>query len=162
MIKSECGNNTPLVEITIDELRTISRNLHPVQLEKLGLKEALESIVQQTEKASGIFFSHQIEDINDLLNSNQQINLFRLIQECMNNIIKHSKAKSARITVEKQGDSVITTIFDDGVGFDISAMKKKKTLGLTSMSERVKLMNGNLTIMSGNKGTRTEIKINYA
>lgn len=162
MIKSECGNNTPLVEITIDELRTISRNLHPVQLEKLGLKEALESVVQQTEKASGIFFSHHIEDINGLLNSNQQINLFRLIQECMNNIIKHSKAKSARITVEKQGDSVITTIFDDGVGFDISAVKKKKTLGLTSMSERVKLMNGNLVIMSGNKGTRTEIKIKYA
>lgn len=162
MIKSECGNNTSLVEITIDELRTISRNLHPVQLEKLGLKEAIESNVEQAEKASGIFFSHEIENINNLLSSDQQINLYRIIQESINNIIKHSKAKSARLTISKENNTIITTIFDDGIGFDILAMKKKKSLGLTSMSERAKLINGSLVIMSGNKGTRTEIKINYA
>lgn len=161
MIKSECGNNTPLVEITIDELRTISRNLHPVQLEKLGLKEALESVVQSAEKSSSIFFSYEIEDINSLLDNNQQINLYRTVQETLSNIIKHSKATSARITVEKQKNQVVTTIYDDGIGFNISEMKKKKSLGLTSMSERVKLMDGTLTIMSGSKGTRVEIKINY-
>lgn len=161
MIKSECGNNTPLVEITIDELRTISRNLHPVQLEKLGLKEALESVVQNAEKSSNIFFSHEIADINSLLDNNKQINLYRTVQECISNIIKHSKASSARITVENQKNNIITTIYDDGVGFNISEMKKKKSLGLTSISERVKLMDGTLTIMSGNKGTRVEIKISH-
>ncbi|MGE0567146.1 MAG: tetratricopeptide repeat protein, partial [Bacteroidia bacterium] len=161
MIKSECGNNTPLVETTIDELRAISRNLHPVQLEKLGLEEALENVVITAEKNSEILFSFEIDKVNDLLNPTQKINLYRIVQESVSNILKHSKASSARLTVYNDGKSVVTTIYDDGVGFDLSSKRKSKSLGLTSIAERVNLLKGNLIIVSGEKGTRIEIKFSH-
>ena len=161
MIKLECGMNTPLVEVTINELRTISRNLHPVQLEKLGFKKAIESIVEDAERMSKVFFSHEIEDVDEFLDGNQKINLYRMVQECISNIIKHSGAKDARVTILRSGKKVISTIYDNGNGFDLSEAKRKKSLGLTSLSERAGLMNGAITIVTGTKGTKIEIKTEH-
>jgi len=162
VIKNNMTEEKSLIENTIEELRAISRNLHPIQLEKLGFKRAIESIVNEVAEKGKIYFSHEIEDVNEDLSPEQQINLYRIVQECISNIIKHSQATDARITVQKREKRIVFTIFDNGIGFSPFESKKKKSLGLTSMEERTLLINGELNIQSKPGETKVEIRIKYA
>ena len=149
----------PLIESTIEELRTISRNLHPILLEKLGFKKAIENVVDLASKSTSIYMSYEIDDVNKVLNPEQQINIFRIVQECMSNILKHSQATAARVVISKLGLKVKITIFDNGIGFNLSEAKKKKSLGLASMEERTKLISGDIQISSIPGQTKIEIKV---
>lgn len=132
--------------------------MHQVQLEKLGFQKAVQSIIDELEKTTKIFFSHDIENVNALLNYSQQINLYRIIQEAISNTIKHANAEDASVTVLKLKNRVITTILDNGKGFKASK-SKEKSLGLRSMQERANLINGRLTINSNSNGTKIEIEL---
>jgi signal transduction histidine kinase len=148
-----------LIDITIQELRNISRNLHPIQLEKLGLKAALESIITDVSGISGIYFTMEIENINNVLKPQVQIHIFRIVQECISNIIKHSKATAARLIIKKTKQNLNITIFDNGIGFNTSTNKNTKSLGFSSITERVGLIGGKLYIKSKVGETKIEIKI---
>ena len=109
-----------------------------------------------------IIFKTQIDNINGLLKQDDEVILFRVIQECINNIIKHSRAKTAQIKISKQGDSIEIFIRDDGIGFDLQKMDEytKQGLGITDMGERVNLLKGKINmITSPGKGTSIEINI---
>ncbi len=161
VIKNNMNEDKSLIENTIDELRAISRNLHPIQLERLGFKGAIESIVNDASKVNVIYFSHEIEDVSEFLNPEHQINIYRIIQECISNIIKHSNATDGRVIIMKDKNHIKLSVFDNGKGFDLTEAKKKKTLGLKSIEERVKLINGQLIIYSTNEGTKLEILLKY-
>lgn len=94
--------------------------MHPVRLEKLGFQKAIQSIIDELEKTTKIFFSHDIDKVNTLLDNSQQINLYRIVQEAISNLIKHAKAKDARVTVLKEKNKIITTIVDNGEGFKVN------------------------------------------
>jgi len=148
----------------IDEVRRIAYNLHPYHLERLGLTKAIRSIVDNLETSIEINFKLELDDIDGILKPDEEISLYRIIQECANNIVKHSASKEAGIYIKK-GDTLITiNIDDDGKGFDsknlIMFPDRKRGFGLKNLQERIKLLKGELIIDSvKNKGTKLLIKI---
>ena len=144
-----------LVDKTIEDIRSISRNLHPIQLEKFGLTKAIENIVEDLNDLTAIFFSDEIENIDNFFPKEKEIYLYRIVQECFNNIMKHSGATAAKINIKKEGNKVTITIQDNGTGFNFEKnSKKKKSFGLKSLEERVAFLKGNISFDSEkNKGT---------
>lgn len=144
-----------LVDSTIEDIRSISRNLHPMQLEKFGLTKAIENMVEDLNELTSIFFSDEIDNIDDFFPKEKEIYLYRIIQECINNIIKHSDATAARIIAKKEGNKVIVTIQDNGKGFNLDeSLKKQKSFGLKSLQERVDFLKGKIIFNTEeNKGT---------
>ena len=89
-----------------------------------------------------------------------KINLFRIVQESVSNIIKHSKAQNARVVANQNDSTININIMDDGIGFDIISMNKKQSLGLISMKERANLIDADFKMLSGRSGTKIEIRFN--
>ncbi len=144
-----------IVDSTIEDIRSISRNLHPVQLEKFGLTKAIENIVEDLNDLTTIFFSDEIDNIDNFFPKEKEIYLYRIIQECINNIIKHSNATAARIVAKKEGNKVTITIQDNGKGFNLDeSLNKQKSFGLKSLQERVDFLKGKISFNTEeNKGT---------
>jgi len=141
-----------LVDKTLDEIRTISRNLHPIQLEKFGLTKAIENIIDDLNDLTTIFFTEEIDNIDHFFPKEKEIYLYRIIQECINNIIKHSGASAAKITIKKEGEKVTVTIQDNGSGFDFEKnLDKQKSFGLKSLQERVAFLKGKISFNSEDK-----------
>jgi len=149
-----------LIDKTIDEIRSISRNLHPVQLEKFGLTKAIKNIVEDINELTDIFVSEEIENIDDFFPKGKEIYVYRVIQECFNNIIKHSGATAAKITVKKENDNATIVIQDNGKGFSFEDNKKKtKSFGLKSLQERMDFIKGKI-VFDAKKDKGTTITIN--
>ncbi|WP_347174205.1 ATP-binding protein [Polaribacter uvawellassae] len=149
-----------LVNNAIEEMRSISRVLHPFQLEDIGISKALENlIIQLDESYENTYIFGDIDDIKSLLNPQQEVNLFRIIQECLSNIIKHAKADSAKVILINDKKSITISIKDNGVGFDFSEKYNDfRSLGLKTIKERVKFLKGSLKIDSvKNQGTTFNI-----
>ncbi len=154
---------TDLINETIEDLRTISRNLHPVQLDKLGFTKAVERIIKDIEKLNKISFSYELDNLDKILNKAQQINLYRIIQECTNNIIKHSNATDARVLLINRGVLIELNIMDNGIGFDLLiANRNYKNLGINSITERCSLLGAKIDIRSSCKGTNIQILMGHA
>lgn len=153
---SSDSNTTELVDGAIEEMRSISKDLHPFQLEDIGITRAIENLINQLdENCEDIYIFGDIDIIKQPLTPEKEVNIFRIIQECLNNIIKHSKAKSAKISLIHQENHISIVIKDNGVGFDFSKKYNDfKSLGLKTIKERVKLLKGSLKIDSNkNEGT---------
>jgi len=145
---------------SLQEVREISYNLHPYQLEQLGLTKAVESIIERASKSSSIKFSYELDNIDKLFNPETEINLFRMIQESINNILKHSEATEAVISVLKDSEEVSVNVKDNGKGFDVLISKSKRGLGLMSLFERAKISGAKVDIDSRpGKGTLINISI---
>ena len=172
-LKSLSGNQSKsepldkLVSITqhlIDDIRIIAWNLHPHQLDKLGLIGAIESTIRKNAEFSEIKFTSQIGNIDSLLPKEKEIHLYRIIQELISNIIKHSGAKEVDISIEDGGGSLNVTITDDGTGFSLSSEDTTQAggvgLGLTGILERMKILDGSFDIApTASGGSAVTIKI---
>jgi signal transduction histidine kinase len=138
----------------LEEVRSISRNLYPVLLKQLGLTDSIEQLINSYDEQTDLFFSMDIDNINSFFKESTSLNFYRLIQECLTNIVKHAKAKSVTINIKKENNNIVTLISDNGLGFDVNDSKKKNSLGLKTIFERIKIMKGNLSIDSKlNNGT---------
>ena len=147
-----------------DQISNISHNLHPQELAQLGLTLAVESMMERISDSTRINFSVHIENIDNKLNKEHEINFFRIIQEAVNNIIKHSQAVNASVEIINQPDKIICEIMDDGKGYNHGAMNSelpgRPHFGITSMHERAQLINGEVMIDSKiNHGTSVKIAI---
>ncbi len=145
----------------IDEIRRIAYNLHPYQLDRLGLTKALKSIITQIEILNKVHFIDLIENIDGVFSKEKEIIIYRIVQECINNIIKHSEAYTAEIKININDDILFMTISDNGKGFEVKQINSKsKGFGMRNLSERIKILNGELVIdSSSEKGSRLIIKI---
>lgn len=151
-----------LIDGSINEIRSITRGLHPFQLQEIGINHALENLVTELDKSfKSIYIFGDFDNIKGVLTKDQELNLFRVIQELLSNIIKHSKAKSARITLINKEYNIYLYIKDNGTGFDFSEKyKDAKTLGLKTIRERVRFLKGTIKVDSFiNDGTSITIKI---
>lgn len=145
----------------LGEVRSIAYNLRPIHIERLGLTSTIEEMVEEVESTSGIKINCDIEKIDDLFNKEVEINFYRIIQESLNNIVKHSKATMASVSVFRENSKVVVNIRDNGLGFDTEKVKEKKGLGLNGIAERVKILKGIFNITSEiGKGTSLLIEIN--
>jgi PAS domain S-box-containing protein len=146
----------------IAEARRISRDLHPPQLDHLGLQRALQSMLEQIAQASRIEFTSKFEAVDELFPQEAAINLYRIVQECLNNILKHSQASRVNLRLERDVHEVLLRIEDDGVGFD-ALSGGSKGLGLRNITERVRMLGGKLSVASSpGEGTSIEITIPVA
>ncbi len=150
-----------VVDGVIDEVRSISRSLHPFKLEELGLTVTLESSVEMIDENYDIFISAEIDNIDKVFDPEREINIYRLVQESFNNILKHSNARSAEITVVNKENNVEIMIKDNGKGFDVSKEKiSASKIGLKTLSERSKFLKASFDILSEiNQGTTLIFKI---
>jgi len=147
---------------TINDVRHIAYNLHPHQLEKLGFRKTIHSIINQANNSTNISFSWDIDDIDNLISKEISINLFRVIQELINNIIKHSEAKKANIQIKKIHKYIFAYIADNGKGFNYSKAnfhESEEGIGLSGIVERIKFMGEYKLETNINAGTVYKIKI---
>jgi PAS domain S-box-containing protein len=147
-----------LSTLAIDEVRQISRDLHPYQLDHLGFTRAVSSMIDDAAQASGITFDQKIEEVDDVLAGDMAMNFYRVIQECLNNIIKHSRAKNVTVRLERDLHELQLLIADDGCGFIANSVPNNgKGLGLKNIHERMRMLDGTLKLDSQpGHGTRVE------
>ncbi|MFN7929948.1 MAG: two-component regulator propeller domain-containing protein [Blastocatellia bacterium] len=154
------------VSQAIDEVRQIAANLHPYQLDRLGLTKALTAMVRKVGAAAQLDIAMSLDNIDDALDAAGQINLYRIVQEALNNIIKHAAARQVSVQLQRTPQSVQLTMRDDGRGFvqaeRSGAEGKLGGLGLSSMAERARLLGGVLHIESApGAGTRLTLTIPF-
>lgn len=152
-----------LAESTLEELRSISKGLHPVTLERIGITTAIESLVKEIDAHTDIFFTQEIHSIDDLLPKTSVLHVFRIVQESLNNIVKHSEAKAASVAIYKRADTIEILIKDNGKGFDfLKTLRTNKNLGMKTLMERSKIIEAKFRIYSEEeKGTIVELIIPY-
>ena len=139
---------TVLTNNALEEVRSISRGLYPPLLKELGLTESITQLINEYDAQTDLFFTLDIDFFEGYFTENTRLNFYRLIQECLTNIVKHAKAKTVTVSIKKQENAILTLISDNGKGFDINDNKKKNSLGLKTIFERIKIMNGKLSIDS--------------
>lgn len=150
-----------LVESTINEVRSISRDLYPFQLQELGITKAIESTLTMVDENCELFITSEIDNIDDVFEKNEEVNIFRIIQESMSNIVKHAKAQASRISISKLEDRIIVSIEDNGVGYDFyEKYNQTNSLGLKTMLERTKFLKGQMKVQS-KVGNGTLIKYTF-
>jgi signal transduction histidine kinase len=137
----------------LEDVRSIAHNLRPYQLDRLGLTMALESMVRKVSESSTITFSADIDPVDGLLVPDAEINLYRIVQEAINNIVKHSGATRAQVTVMRDAAGLTVSIHDNGAGFSLQAGgaggSHKQGMGLTGIAERARILGAKLTLNSG-------------
>ncbi|MEL7533208.1 MAG: ATP-binding protein [Bacteroidota bacterium] len=153
--------NQSLISDTLEEVRSISRDLHPFQLEKFGLEAAVKEAIYKIEKSTDLFITQAIPSIDYQFSQKEEIQIYRTIQEALNNIVKHSEASAAKISFEPLANELLIKVQDNGKGFAVVHYSEAvNSLGLRTMQERIASIGGVLSIDSQKpKGTLVEIKI---
>lgn len=148
-----------IVDDTISEIRLMSNALMPSTIDDFGVGAALTNFVASINNSSGINieFENLTKQTNSKITKNQEINIFRISQELINNTLKHSNAKNIRITLSEFDDFISLFYFDDGDGFNINTVKLGS--GIVNIKERVEICNGEIQINSKFGNTTFEIEL---
>jgi signal transduction histidine kinase len=142
-----------LVEAMGIQVRTISYLLHPPLLDELGLVSALRVLVEGFSQRSGIEARLQIDDDFCKLPSEVEISIYRIVQECLTNIHRHSGSPTAKIRVERHAAEIEIEVEDNGKGITDGKNTNGPGVGLSGMRERAWQLGGTLEIKSNGKGT---------
>lgn len=160
----------PLTQISnltgeaLNEVRAITSALRPAELDQVGLTRALECMIDAVASASGTRALYEIDPMEKLFAPIDEMNIYRIVQESLNNIIKHSRATEMTIELKRAGQDVTLTVFDNGKGFnplDATQNPPGRTgIGLAGIRERVRILGGKQTVESTvGRGTRIVITI---
>lgn len=153
-----------LAHSTLRAIRNLSIDLRPSALDDLGLLPALRWYVKEYQKKCAIEVEFHASGFKERLSPEMEIALYRVVQECLTNTVRHANARKVRISLREKHDLVQAVMVDDGIGFDYDALLKNpgqdRGLGLAGMQERALLLGGTLEISSepGN-GTRVVVTI---
>jgi signal transduction histidine kinase len=138
-------NIRALADTSVNSIRNIALLLRPSMLDDLGLVPALEWQAREVSRRSGVKVKVAAENVSDSLPDALRTCIYRVVQETLNNVSRHSGAKSALVSVQQTEGSIVLTVRDDGSGFEPA---KTRGLGLIGMEERVKQLGGRLEIQS--------------
>jgi ligand-binding sensor domain-containing protein/signal transduction histidine kinase len=162
----------------IDEVKEISYNLRPYHLDRLGLTQAIDAMIEKVSAADGVRFTTTLDRLDDLFPKDAEINIYRIVQECVTNVIKHAHASEASLTMRRSGrGGVSITIRDNGTGFTpdgSGALRpaqagasagpgsdgRRRGFGLISIAERARLFGGEPQIHSApGQGTTIQMTL---
>ncbi|MBI1955684.1 MAG: PAS domain S-box protein, partial [Acidobacteria bacterium] len=133
---------------------------HPSILDDLGLTATLRAECAAFSKQHGIPARFLPHNVPESLPSDISLSLYRIAQESLWNAAKHAEAKEVLVTLTGSGEEIVLAIHDDGNGFDLAQIKGKGGLGLVSMEERVRLVNGGFSVTSEpGKGTSVAVRV---
>ncbi|HTA44956.1 MAG TPA: ATP-binding protein [Bryobacteraceae bacterium] len=138
-----------IVQAALEKVRALSHALHPVALDEVGLENALDTYLPRFEAQSGLTIRYEKSGGNRDLHRETTVHLYRVTQEALNNVAKHSGSRRATVRLHFVPDSVILEIEDEGVGIGSG---EKRGLGLVSMRERSEMMKGTFEISRGEMG----------
>lgn len=138
-----------MVDNTIEDVRRISRDLFPFQLQEMGITKAIEYTINQLDENTSLFISAEIDNIDDVFTNEGEVNIYRIIQESLSNILKHAHAGAGKISIKKFASNVTISVKDNGVGFDFAEKyQDSKSLGLKTLLERTKFLKGQMKVTS--------------
>jgi len=147
-----------LINESIDQLRGLSKNLNPDRLEKIGIAEAIKQELEKLEKTGKYQTIFDYQDYPDQLSGKEQLILFRVMQEALQNIIKHSKASKITVSLHKKLGFFEIKIIDNGIGFDAETDPSRHGLGISNMKSRVAALSSQIDFSSiPNTGTTITI-----
>jgi signal transduction histidine kinase len=136
----------------IEEVRQITHDLRPYQLDRLGLTQAIRAVIKLVSENSPIQFASHVDDIDGLFDSESEIHFYRIVQEGITNVAKHSGATEAAVVTKRQPAIVSLSIRDNGKGFDASLINAPTWhgagFGLSGLKERARILGGTLTVDS--------------
>lgn len=145
----------------IEEVRSISRSLVPPELRRLGLKSALEKLLNQVQQNTDLLVLNEISDSAiEEIEADNQVRIYRIVQELTNNTVKHAQATSLKLSLRLRDENLELIYQDNGKGLDIEkASSKENSLGMKGIEQRVRAMNGTLKFDKVEKGIKVRIKL---
>ncbi len=129
----------------IEEVRQITHDLRPYQLERVGLTQTLRGTIRRVSENCPIEFASHVDDVDGLFDNDREIHIYRILQEALNNIVKHSEATEATVVVRKEADSIVMIVRDNGRGFDAmgdGTELSRAGFGLSGIDERARILRG--------------------
>jgi len=162
-LRERCADLRNNLDEVIEKVRDISRDLSPSILIDLGLSAALRHLAEEFAKYHEIKLSLEMDDVKDQFAFEEEINIYRIFQESLNNIAKHAQATQIGITIKKHKGRVTFGVEDNGVGVDLqktlTGETPKKGLGLAAMEERVRMLGGGTLEISTREGRGPRIAL---
>lgn len=147
------------IDASVDFVRRVSSELHPSVLDRLGLPAALEWLLREFERRTGLKCDLRLEapDLGERLDPRAATALFRITQEALTNVARHAGATKVTVSLDREGANLCLKIRDDGTGFSPEEARRKGSLGLLAMEERAALAEGSLTLRSS-PGSGSEVE----
>lgn len=150
-----------MLDSSIKEMRRVAHNMMPEALVKFGLDTALKDFCNDINQSGALKANYQSIGLeNETIDQTTSITIYRIVQELINNTIKHAGAKNAIVQVSKSGSSLSITVEDDGKGFDTSLLKSVKGIGWSNIQNRVEFLKGKLDVHS-QPGNGTSVLIEF-
>lgn len=150
-----------MLDSSIKEMRRVAHNMMPEALVKFGLDTALKDLCSDTQQSGALEVRYQsISMENANVDQTTAITIYRIIQELINNVMKHAGARTAIVQVSKTNGAINITVEDDGKGFDSSILDKSRGIGWSNIQSRVEFLKGKLDVQSApGKGTSVHIEL---
>jgi two-component system NarL family sensor kinase len=156
-IEAAAKETVDRLEGQITDLSRLINDLRPAALERLGLAGALEALAEESSARGQVKIETEI-DIDGVLSREEERIAYRLVQEALNNVVKHSSATSSRVTARVADHTLEIIVEDDGCGFDSGSVKDGR--GLLGMRERIELLGGEIDVRSEPQGgTRISARV---
>ncbi len=146
-----------LFDDMIQNTRRISQDLRPVILEKLGLIEGIENLVSTINDAGKLLVTFKYESVQ-LEHKQKELNLYRIVQELLNNALKHAQATEVKLELKTIDNANKLYYYDNGKGINHIKLKHKKGIGLKNIESRVSILSGAIVFNKVTKGTEIEIE----
>jgi two-component system NarL family sensor kinase len=152
------NNSMNLIDEAVEEVRSISHNLMPAALMKYGLNSAIEVLVSKINEAKLLKVDYHSKGVEDRFEQHMEIALYRITQEVLNNMLKHSEANAIAIELVKQNRQIHLSISDNGQGFETSKIEQSEGIGWTNIYSRAAMINGDVDVWSKpREGTKVKI-----
>jgi signal transduction histidine kinase/ligand-binding sensor domain-containing protein len=159
-ILEHLGRASSVTSQAIEEVRATARALRPVELDCLGLGKALEAMIERIGATTTARYSFELDDVEESIGREVEIQLYRIAQEAMNNVLKHSKADRVIVELKQEAKDIRLTVQDNGAGFDPALSGRQGAFGLPGMAERARLIGGALSVMAApGKGCRLTVTV---
>ena len=145
----------------IDEVRATAWALHPYELERLGLTQAIAAMAQRAGTTSMTKFLTHLDNLDGLFSPEMQMNFYRILQEGINNVLKHAQATEVILEIKRETGTVQATLLDNGRGFETARAGEfpaRGGLGLNGMAERARIIGGELVVRSA-PGRGTSVRL---
>lgn len=141
----------------IEQTRVISHQLHPSAVAKMGLERSIVSLLEKTQTNTGIFCSISVKKDIEAIDNEVKTQMYRIIQECINNTIKHANATALKVSLSRHSGSITMTYRDNGKG--MSDEKKNSGIGMLTIKERAAAIKGKIQTPSTDKGFKLSLTI---
>lgn len=153
--------NMDMLDSSINEMRRVAHNMMPEALVKFGLDTALNDFCSDVDETGSLQVNYQSIGLsNESIPQTTAIAVYRIVQELLNNTMKHASAKSAIVQVTKTNGSISITVEDDGKGFNTSILHSNKGIGWSNIKNRISYLNGRMDVRSDvGKGTSVHIEL---